>query len=200
MHRSIPLAAALVALALAPAASAQVARSIPGQPEARTALDLMPAPHKLTVTTPAFKDGGDIPFENTQYRGNIFPGLSWSKGPEGTKAYVLIMQDNDLILRGAPILHWTMINIPASVTTLDVAMSAPPAGAAYGPNVRGAAQAYMGPRTPPGPKDHYHFQIFALAAPLELKPDAGLNALTNALKADSLATGELIATFEVPGA
>ena len=31
----------------------------------------------LTVTTPAFSSGGDIPFENTQYRGNVFPGLAW---------------------------------------------------------------------------------------------------------------------------
>ena len=74
-------AAALVALVVAPAASAQVSRSTPGQPEARTALDLMPAKAKLTVTTPGFKEGEQIPFEYTQYRTNIFPGLSWTKGP-----------------------------------------------------------------------------------------------------------------------
>ena len=37
----------------------------------------------LTVTTPAFADGGDMPFENTQYRGNNFPGLAWTAGPAG---------------------------------------------------------------------------------------------------------------------
>ena len=58
--------------------------------------------------------GGDIPFENTQYRGNIFPGLSWTAGPSGTKSYVVIMQDADAMSRGAPILHWTMVNIPAA--------------------------------------------------------------------------------------
>jgi hypothetical protein len=36
---------------------------------------------KLTVTSPAFSDGGEIPYENTQYRGNIFPGLTWTAGP-----------------------------------------------------------------------------------------------------------------------
>ncbi len=35
----------------------------------------------ITVTSPAFPDGGDIPFENTQYRGNNFPGLAWSVNP-----------------------------------------------------------------------------------------------------------------------
>ena len=72
------------------------------------------------------------------------------------------MQDTDGMVSGAPILHWTMYNIPATVTKLDAGMSAPPAGAAYGPNIRGAAQAYMGPRTPAGPKHRYHLQVFAL--------------------------------------
>ena len=47
---------------------------------------------KLTVTTPAWQDGGDIPYENTQYRGNVFPGLAWTRGPGGTKSYVVIMR------------------------------------------------------------------------------------------------------------
>ena len=74
---------------------------------------------KLTVSTPAWKAGGDIPFENTQYRGNVFPGLQWSAGPAGTQSYVIIMQDPDAMRNGAPILHWTMYNIPSSVTKLD---------------------------------------------------------------------------------
>ncbi len=80
----------------------------------------------LTVTTPAFKNGGDIPFENTQYKGNVFPGLSWTAGPAGTKSYAIIMQDADGMMRnsnGLPILHWTMGNIPATITKLDAAMT-----------------------------------------------------------------------------
>ena len=45
----------------------------------------------LTVSTPAFSNNGDIPYENTQYRGNVFPGLTWSAGPSGTKSYAVIM-------------------------------------------------------------------------------------------------------------
>jgi phosphatidylethanolamine-binding protein (PEBP) family uncharacterized protein len=158
--------AAVLSLAVAPAALAQVSRSTPGQPEARTAMDLMPAKAKLKVTTPAFKDGEQIPFENTQYRSNTFPGLTWTKGPAATKSYVLIMQDNSLLLRGAPILHWTLFNIPANVTKLDAGMAPTgnPPGSSYGPNYMGAAKPYTGPRTPPGPGDNYHFQIFALDA------------------------------------
>lgn len=152
---------------------------------------------KLTVTSPAFKAGADIPFENTQYRGNIFPGLSWSAGPQGTKSYVVIMQDGDAMVRGAPILHWTMANIPATVTTLDAGMSAPPAGAAYGPNIRGAAQAYMGPRTPAGPKHRYHFQVFALDTTLPTEALASYDGLTGAMKGHVLASGETIGLGQI---
>jgi para-nitrobenzyl esterase len=153
---------------------------------------------KLTVSSPAFKTGGDIPFENTQYKGNVFPGLSWSAGPAGTKVYVVIMQDGDAMRNNAPILHWTMANVPASVVKLDAAMAAPPAGAMYGPNVRGANQAYTGPRTPAGPKHRYHLQIFALD--ITIPPDAlaTYESLTGAMKGHVLASGELVGLGQAP--
>ena len=192
MRVALMLAAGLAIAA--GAAQAQVSRSTPGQPEARTALELMPAKAKLTVTTPAFKDGGDIPFENTQYRTNTFPGLSWTKGPRATKSYVLIMQDNSLLLRGAPILHWTMFNIPASVTKLEVGMAPTgnPAGSSYGPNYMGAAKPYTGPRTPPGPKDNYHFEIFAIDTTVPDEARSSYDALTAAMKDHVLASGEVV--------
>jgi para-nitrobenzyl esterase len=147
---------------------------------------------RLTVESPAFKTGGDIPFENTQYRGNIFPGLSWTAGPSGTRSYVIIMQDPDAIHDGMPILHWTMFNIPGNVTRLDPAMTAPPAGSSYGPNIRGVNQAYMGPHTPPGPKHHYHLQLFALDSVLGTDAGADYAALTGAMKGHVLAEGELV--------
>jgi para-nitrobenzyl esterase len=153
---------------------------------------------KLTVTTPAFKAGGDIPFENTQYRGNVFPGLSWTAGPSGTKTYVIIMQDPDAMRDGVAILHWTMVNIPASVTTLAPAMSAPPAGAQYGPNIRGANQPYTGPRTPPGPKHRYHLQVFALGTTIAPDALASYATLTDAMKGKVLASGEVIGLGQAP--
>lgn len=190
--------AALMLGLVATMAQAQVARSTPGQPEARTAVDLLPAKGKLTVTSPAFKDGGDIPFENTQYRGNHFPGLTWTKGPAATKSYAIIMQDSSLLVRGAPVLHWTMFNIPASVTTLpvDMAPDAKPAGAIYGPNYKGAATPYIGPRTPPGPKDNYHFAVFALDATLPPEAGASYDGLTAAMKDHVLASGQIIGLGE----
>ena len=153
---------------------------------------------KLTVTSPAFMAGGDIPYENTQYRGNVFPGLAWSAGPPGTESYVAIMQDPDALSHGAPILHWTMIDIPAAVTRLDAAMDAPPAGARNGPNMRGPSYQYMGPHPPPGPKHHYHFQVFALDTSIPQDSSTTYNDLIQAMKDHVLASGELVGLGQAP--
>lgn len=154
----------------------------------------------LNVTTPAFHAGGDIPFENTSYRGNVFPGLAWTAGPAGTRSYAVIMQDGDAMSRGAPILHWTMVNVPATTTKLDAAMSEPPAGAEYGPNIRGPAHAYMGPHTPPGPKHRYHLQVFALDTTLPASALTTYADLTAAMKDHVLASGEVIGLGQAPPA
>jgi para-nitrobenzyl esterase len=184
------------------AASALIAFAMPavaqptGAPARPNALVEFPAKGdaKLAVTTPAWQNGGDIPYENTQYRGNVFPGLVWTAGPGGTKSYVVIMQDTGAIVRGAPILHWTLYNIPASVTKLDAGMAATgnPPGSSYGPNIRAAAQPYMGPRTPPGPKHPYHLQVFALDSTIPADPAITYDGLTGAMKGHILASGEVV--------
>ena len=194
MKTFIYVAAAAALLTAAPAFAQSPPPAATEVGIAKLALTNLPAKGgaKLAVTTPAFKDGADIPFENTQYRGNVFPGLAWSAGPKGTKSYAVIMQDTDAMVRDNPILHWTMVNIPASATKLDAAMSAPPAGAAYGPNIRGPAQAYMGPRTPPGAKHRYHLQVYALDTVLPADALANYDSLTGAMKDHVLASGQVI--------
>jgi len=84
--------------------------------------------------------------------GDESPGITWSPGPPGTKSYVLIMVDPDVVKNlslmnkpgvtipvAAPrmnIYHWELIDIPATVTTL-------PPGADGNGFVRGGK--------PPGP-------------------------------------------------
>src|SRR6476469_10061643 len=100
----LPILRAVVLSTFAASAVAAQA-SPPKDPEvgiAQLALTNAPAKGsaKLTVTSPAFKNMGDIPFENTQYQGNKFPGLRWTAGPTGTKSYAVIMQDTDGVIRG----------------------------------------------------------------------------------------------------
>ena len=196
MKTMLVFAAAFAALTAVPAGS-QLALAqpapMPSRPNALAEFPPRNGAH-LTVSSPAFGDGGDIPFENTQYRGNNFPGLAWTAGPAETKSYAIIMQDTDVMLRGAPILHWTMYNVPAGVTKLDPGMppAGKPAGSEYGPNARGDAQPYMGPRPPPGPKHHYHLQVFALDTVLNPDPAMTYDTLTGQMRDHILASGEVV--------
>lgn len=193
-HASIITLAAV--LGLAAPAFAQAPPPVDPAPGADLlATATMPGKEKLTVTTPGWKDGEDIPFEYTQYRGNTFPGLEWSKGPAATQSYAIIMQDSAFVMRGSPILHWSIVNIPPTVTKLPQGMKPEekPEGSIYGPNYQGAGKPYLGPRTPPGPKHRYHLQVFALDTmlPADFAPKS-YDEVVAAMKDHVLASGEVV--------
>lgn len=203
MKRLASIAALAAALSIAAPALAQSPPPPAVEPGASLlALVTLPAKDgaKLAVTTPGWKNGEDIPFKYTQYQGNNFPGLEWTKGPASTKSYAVIMQDTDLVMRGSPILHWSMVNVPATVTKLDAGMApdAKPAGAIYGPNYQGAGRPYLGPRTPPGPKHRYHIQVLALdtTLPADFAPKTYAE-LIEPLKDHVVASGEVIGLGQV---
>jgi Raf kinase inhibitor-like YbhB/YbcL family protein len=189
----IAIAAAMGFSAVALAQSPPPVEPAPGASLLVTATN--PADKKLTVTTPGWKNGEDIAFKYTQYQGNTFPGLEWTKGPASTKSYAVIMQDSAFVMRGSPILHWSIVNIPAGTTKLPEGMKPEenPKGSIYGPNYRGVAQPYLGPRTPPGPKHKYHLQVLALDTelPADFAPKS-YDELTAPLKGHVVASGEVI--------
>jgi para-nitrobenzyl esterase len=148
---------------------------------------------KLTVTSPAFKEGADIPYENTQYRGNLFPGLNWTKGPAGTRSYVVMVQAASLERPDqAGSIHLTLFNIPASVTGLKAGMSDPPAGSTYGPNIHGFNHAYAGPHTHTATPSGYHYEVFALDTTLDLAPATNFDPIVDAMNGHVLASGEVM--------
>jgi len=150
-----------------------------------------PAP--LTVTSPAFKDGGDIPLEYTQYRGNIFPGLSWTAGPAGTRSYAIFMQGEDTDGASAiTSIHLSLFDVPSEVTQLGTGMAIRPAGSEFGPNVHGLNQPYAGPHTHSIAKHAYHLEVLALDTLLRLKPTVPFDELLAAIAGHVLASGEVI--------
>jgi len=187
---------------IAPAALAALLTASPaiGQappPEVDIAADkmisvLLPVKDKLTITSPAFADGADMPVDNTQYGKNLFPGLGWSNGPLGTQSYVIVMQDEDAIRNNDAILHWTIYNIPARVTALAPGMTIPPDGASYGPNIGGLSQPWRGPRPPAGAKHRYLIQIFALDTTIAADPRMTFLALKAAMQGHVLASGQMV--------
>jgi len=200
MRKHASIIALATAMGLATSAFAQSPPPVDPAPGATLLVKAThPAKAALTVSTPGWKDGADIPFEYTQYQGNKFPGLEWSKGPDSTKSYAIIMQDSAFVMRGSPILHWSIVNIPANVTKLAAGMKPDekPAAAIYGPNYMargsGVGQPYLGPRTPPGPKHKYHMQVLALdiTLPADFAPKT-YEELVAPLKDHVLASGEVV--------
>ncbi len=175
---------------------APVAAPRPALAPAPVAITALAANKKLKVRSPAFKDGAPIPLDNSAYGANKFPGLSWKGAPKATQTFAVIMQDSDPPRAElGSIVHWTMINIPASTKTLAPNLTTPPAGASNGPP-RG--NFYFGPRTPPGKPHHYRFQVFALDTALALPDGAKFADLLDAMKGHVLASGEVVGTYVGP--
>jgi para-nitrobenzyl esterase len=149
----------------------------------------------LKVTSPAFPADANMPLISTQYGENRFPGLSWSKGPQGTRSYVVVMQgmpaESDAG-RAVTSIHLVLYNLPAGTTTLSEGMTQAPAGAVYGPNVHGPAAAYAGPHTHDANRHAYHTQVFALDIVLAHGDGQSFSALKAAMTGHVLASGDLV--------
>ena len=53
---------------------------------------------KLMVTSPVFTSGDQLDDKYTQNGDNMSPPLTWSKGPIGTRSYVLLAEDSGVNL------------------------------------------------------------------------------------------------------
>src|SRR4051812_16896862 len=77
----------------------------------------------LTLSSPAFADGAEIPVKYTRLGAGTSPPLTWTNVPPGTQALLLHVHDVDTPQQRYPILgptrlHWLVWNIPATSTGL----------------------------------------------------------------------------------
>ncbi|WP_432543586.1 YbhB/YbcL family Raf kinase inhibitor-like protein [Kineococcus sp. SYSU DK002] len=128
---------------------------------------LAPEPYSLLPTVPAFAlHSTDVtsgePMAEQHASGNVSPQLSWDGFPEGTKSFLVNCFDPDAPTP-AGFWHWTLVDVPATVTSLPTgAGSQPaPAGATVLRNDLGTAD-FTGAAPPPG--DHPHRYVFAVHA------------------------------------
>jgi Raf kinase inhibitor-like YbhB/YbcL family protein len=154
---------------VAPAPPANPA--LPAQPGQRGGGRGRGAVQVMTLASPAWSDGGQIPAKYTQEGDDISPPLAWSGAPDGVASYVLIVHDPDAAIGNGTddLLHWLVWNIPATVTSFHEhapSMSQLPDGtrqiSATGPYYRGPGAAAS------GPSHHYIFELFALDATLDV--------------------------------
>lgn len=170
-------------------------------PASKVARDLVSPsrPEPMEVNAP-FRNEAPIPLAHTADGDNASPSLSWSGAPDGTKSFVVIVDDPDAA-QPKPFVHWIVYDLPAGVTQLREGLLTEPVlphpeGAKQGTNSRGAT-GYFGPKPPVGDPPHaYQFQVFALdVASLELDPGARREAVLAAMEGHVLASGTLVGTF-----
>jgi Raf kinase inhibitor-like YbhB/YbcL family protein len=136
---------------------------------------------RFKLTSTDFKNGGTIPMAQVFNNfgcigGDISPALSWSGAPAGTKSFAVTIYDPDAPT-GSGWWHWTVFNIPATVSSLPANAgaadtSALPAGAVEGRTDFGVSH-YGGPCPPVGDKPH-HYQVTVYALKLAKLPlDSG---------------------------
>ena len=149
----------------------------------------MNAASSISITSPSFQTGGDIPPKFTCNGTNVSPELQISSVPNEAKSLVLIVDDPDAP-RGL-FTHWIVWNVDSKTTR--VAENSSPTAGVQGINDFGKRN-YGGP-CPPSGTHRYFFKIFALDTKLELKPGARRAELDAAMRGHILAQGELMGRY-----
>lgn len=128
----------------------------------------------LSLTSPGFGDGGEIPMKHTCDGAGVSPGLRVDGVPENAKTLALIMDDPD-----APAgtwVHWVAWNIDPATKTI-------PEGGKPGIEGRNSWKrtGYGGP-CPPSGTHRYVFKLYALDTDLKLRADSGVPELLAAME------------------
>src|SRR5581483_11161515 len=163
-----------------------------------------PAGPGMTLTTPDFSDGGEIPSKYTQRVSSPeSPKLEWTHVPSGAVSFVLHMHDPDVARQKTTedMLHWMVINIPGSAHELAGGIKPDPtlADGAIQLKNGGNTVGYRGPGAPAaGPNHHYTFELYALDTKLDLTPDATRADVLKAINGHILAKAVMVGLFKRP--
>lgn len=148
----------------------------------------------LTLTSPAFREGGSIPSKHTCDGEDVSPPLAWSGAPPATKTFALVCDDPD-----APAgvwVHWVVFDLPASATGLPEGV--PPRKELAGGGLQGTNDfrkiGYGGP-CPPSGTHRYEFRLYALDESLGLAAGATKRALLAASGGHLLAEAKLTGKY-----
>jgi Raf kinase inhibitor-like YbhB/YbcL family protein len=154
---------------------------------------------EFSVTSSAYEDGAMIPvaYCNTGVEGgeNVSVPLTWEGAPANTQSFALIMVDRHEVANEW--VHWMVVNIPPSTTSLGEGDSGSlPSGAEELLSTNGA-EGYQGPQPPAGSGDHeYETIVFALdVASVDVAQDASYAEFLDAMDPHHLAEASISGLF-----
>jgi Raf kinase inhibitor-like YbhB/YbcL family protein len=147
----------------------------------------------LTLTSPAFQNGQPLPKTYVQDGENKSPPLAWLGAPEGTKSFVLVVEDHDAPV--GTVTHWVVYNLPVDSDGLLEGLGRDQVR--QGINDLGHDH-YDGPKPPKGHgRHHYHFRLAALdTSSLDLSDSPGSTDVKKAARSHVLEEVVLIGTYE----
>ncbi|MGD9740943.1 MAG: YbhB/YbcL family Raf kinase inhibitor-like protein [Bauldia sp.] len=148
------------------------------------------------LTSPAFRDGHRIPDRHTGEGEDVSPALRWSGAPDGTRSFVLSVDDPDA--PNGPFGHWAVFGIPADWHELPEAFDGGDAdGVRFGRNDAGGS-GYSGPCPPRGHGvHHYRFRLAAIDRPtLDLDAGASVRDVEAEARRHSLDVAELVGLYD----
>lgn len=143
----------------------------------------------LSVTSPAFTDGGTIPARHTCDGDGAPPPLQWSGVPDDAAELAVLMEDPDA--PGDTFVHWVAAGVDPSAPGLEEDAAPRVAGT----NDFGST-GYRGPCPPEGDDAHrYVVTVFAADATLDLPPGPTAGDLRAALRGHEIARGQLVGHY-----
>ncbi len=145
----------------------------------------------LKISSPAFSEGGRIPDEHANDKGNVQPALEWSGVPEGTQELVVICHDPDAPLPHG-FTHWVVYGIAPDAPGIPAEGGE---GYVEGANDFGG-EGYGGPQPPAGHgTHHYYFWVYALDTALDLGPGADRAKLLDAMEGHIIEQNRTVGTY-----
>lgn len=148
----------------------------------------------MTLTSPAFTNGANIPAKYTCDGADISPELQIADVPPAAVNLALIVDDPDS--PSGEFTHWLVWNIPPTFIKIPEAIGATdwPVGVVEGTN--DFPQTGWGGPCPGKGKHHYRFTLYALNTQLDLPPTTTKTELLAAISKQVVEQCELIGVYE----
>jgi Raf kinase inhibitor-like YbhB/YbcL family protein len=152
----------------------------------------------MTLESPVFAPGGEIPARYTGEGKDISPPLAFSGVPAAAKSLVLIIDDPDAPDPAAPKMtwvHWVLFNIPPAVKNLPEGIETLPQGTGEGINDF-KRKTYGGPMPPVGRHRYFH-KLYALDATLSFSSAPTKADVEKAMQGHIIASASLMGTYQL---